>query len=521
MTFKRRRFQFNITARYVPLTSNLPHFTSIYHDWPPKNLRKKIPNLIQTATIEKSQPENTLTAIDAAHTLMGPPIHIQSGDQFELILLNKLETSGISLHWHGFEMKNSLEYDGVVGLTQNPVSPFGQFVYNFTIDESPGTYWYHTHSGAFGADLYNAVKGPLIVHSNSDESRKVVDKLNQIQQSISSTTQPSISANEMIKPLAYKKERILFFSDGFLMSESLAYMNVMGGLNSPPSKDENGWLVGTHPWEFGTCNGKLREIVHVRPGNTYKFRLICASSMYAFRIRIHNFPMTIVAVDSSPVLPYVVDQIVIHAAERFDVEVTIPYDVAVGETFWIKADTLESKLQGYQNGIRAILNVVNSTSSMFINITDSKIPDPKDDIRIKEEVEQLTTMNCYNNSTKNTEQSRYKLLCIPITDLKPNISSYASPLSEETEVHTVDFHFQPPPQFSHFVRIDNVQWIQHVNPIKSMLQSDFDPNLDMHEHTAMLNIKDYSTSVIIWRNKSTMDHPIHLHGYKSKSIHVK
>jgi hypothetical protein len=40
--------------------------------------------------------------------------------------------------------------------------------------------------------------------------------------------------------------------------------------------------------------------------------------------------------------------VIVHAAERFDVEISIPADLTVGERFWIRADTLESTLQGYQ-----------------------------------------------------------------------------------------------------------------------------------------------------------------------------
>jgi FtsP/CotA-like multicopper oxidase with cupredoxin domain len=57
--------------------------------------------------------------------------------------------------------------------------------------------------------------------------------------------------------------------------------------------------------------------------------------------------MTIVAADSEPVVPYEVDEVILHSAERFDVEIDIPLDMA-NTTVWIRADTLESIEQGYQ-----------------------------------------------------------------------------------------------------------------------------------------------------------------------------
>ena len=53
--------------------------------------------------------------------------------------------------------------DGAAGVSQCPIAPGGQFVYNFTIPlDQSGTFWYHAHSGLSRADgLY----GGLVVHS--------------------------------------------------------------------------------------------------------------------------------------------------------------------------------------------------------------------------------------------------------------------------------------------------------------------------------------------------------------------
>ena len=323
---------FDIHATYAALTASLPNHTSIYHDWPRENLRTHLPEYARIATM--------IDAFDStndplSNRLMGKPIHVVQGDRLEVSLVNGLPTTGLSLHFHGFEMRDALEYDGVVGITQCAVSPNNAFLYNFTVDEVPGTYWYHTHSGHLGIDSYNAIKGPLIVHSQGTLSSALLGDMND-------------SAIPYYDPLSYGNERILFFSDGFLMSKSHLLLYQMGGLNPSVSKNDDGFTVGTFQYDFGTCNGKLREIIHVIPGETYKLRLLNGGSHFAFRIYIEGFPMTIVAADSEPVNPYEVDEVIVHAAERFDVEISIPADLTVGERFWIRADTLESTLQGYQ-----------------------------------------------------------------------------------------------------------------------------------------------------------------------------
>jgi FtsP/CotA-like multicopper oxidase with cupredoxin domain len=58
--------------------------------------------------------------------------------------------------------------DGAVGISQCPIAPAKQFVYNLTIPSSQsGTFWYHAHSGVSRADgLY----GGLVIHAPASKS---------------------------------------------------------------------------------------------------------------------------------------------------------------------------------------------------------------------------------------------------------------------------------------------------------------------------------------------------------------
>jgi hypothetical protein len=206
-----RHFDFDVRPAYAPFVKALSNITSIYHQWPPRNLRTDLPEYLQIASIHQPQQDEP--------TLMGPAVHVQQGDRLNVALRNSLMFSGLSIHWHGFEMKNGPEYDGVVGVTQCAVSPSEHFLYNFTVEETPGTYWYHTHSGALGIDAYDAVRGPLIVHPPGEQSKTLVDQLNE-------------ETAERGK-LAYANERILLFSDGILMSEAKHGIAQLGGLNAP------------------------------------------------------------------------------------------------------------------------------------------------------------------------------------------------------------------------------------------------------------------------------------------------
>ncbi|UPK99837.1 hypothetical protein LCI18_010772 [Fusarium solani-melongenae] len=96
----------------------------------------------------------------------GPTIEARSGDRLVLHIHNELETEGVSLHWHGLRMRNQNLMDGAVGITQCPIPPGRDYVYNFTIgDDEHGTFWWHSHSDVQRAD---GLWGGLIVHSPQD-----------------------------------------------------------------------------------------------------------------------------------------------------------------------------------------------------------------------------------------------------------------------------------------------------------------------------------------------------------------
>ena len=101
-------------------------------------------------------------------------------------------------------MMNSLEYDGVVGITQCAFAPQETMVYTFQVDETPGTYWYHTHSGALGINANNEIKAPPFVHPRSAKHEALVNLLN----SDIIAEQGSLDALNF-----YDNERLLFFSD--------------------------------------------------------------------------------------------------------------------------------------------------------------------------------------------------------------------------------------------------------------------------------------------------------------------
>lgn len=59
---------------------------------------------------------------------------------------NKIPDQDVSIHWHGIEQKGTPYMDGVPMVTQCPINYGGKYKYAF-IASSPGTFFYHAHSG--------------------------------------------------------------------------------------------------------------------------------------------------------------------------------------------------------------------------------------------------------------------------------------------------------------------------------------------------------------------------------------
>jgi FtsP/CotA-like multicopper oxidase with cupredoxin domain len=71
----------------------------------------------------------------------GPLIRVSQGAEIVVDFTNRIDLP-TSVHWHGVRVEN--RYDGVPGVTQDPVQPGGRFIYRVRFKDA-GIYWYHPH----------------------------------------------------------------------------------------------------------------------------------------------------------------------------------------------------------------------------------------------------------------------------------------------------------------------------------------------------------------------------------------
>ena len=275
-------------------------------------------------------------------TIKGPAIHVNNGAILWVNVTNGLKDGGLglSIHWHGLNMKGAQVFDGVVGLTQCPIARHKSFLYNWTINEQPGTYWYHTHDRKLFPDHQkDFIKGPLIVHENN-------------------ATIP----RTMHDSYRWDNEIIIFY---VTIDDSIS---------------------------LGFVNGEEHPLIQVENGE-YKFRIINGGGQHLF-FSIGSYRLTVVATDGYSVEPYETDGIQIGIAERYDLKVNFDISTAT-EDVCIRAQFAEKMEKGLfaTLRIRKDGSVPSNETKPDINQVCSGVP-PITDKKI---------LNCYNDTFECTD----------------------------------------------------------------------------------------------------------------------
>ena len=77
---------------------------------------------------------------------------------------------------------------------------------------------------------------------------------------------------------------------------------------------------------------------NITKGQTYRFRVIQAGTMYPLRVSVDNHDITVIAADGYDVKPKTVESVVINPGERFDF--LLEADQSIGN-YWIRTVSLQ------------------------------------------------------------------------------------------------------------------------------------------------------------------------------------
>jgi FtsP/CotA-like multicopper oxidase with cupredoxin domain len=239
------------------------------------------------ASIVGSAPQTDVWAYQGQ--VPGPEIRVQQGDRLRVVVDNRLPQE-TTVHWHGLRVPNAM--DGVPHVTQRPIAPSEQFVYEFDCLDA-GTFWYHPHARSF-EQVERGLAGALIVEERT--------------------------------PAAVDRDVVWMLDDWRLTPEAQL------------SEDFGSMMDASHAGRLGntvTINGRVPERFAVRAGERIRLRLINAANARIFGLEFTGHQPLIVALDGQPVEPHALPdgRIVLGPAQRADL--VLDCSGRPGDTFTI------------------------------------------------------------------------------------------------------------------------------------------------------------------------------------------
>ncbi|HEX6999625.1 MAG TPA: copper resistance system multicopper oxidase [Gammaproteobacteria bacterium] len=257
-------------------------------------------------------------AVTVNGTIPAPLIRLREGQTARIAVTNALPDEDTSIHWHGVLVP--FQMDGVPGVSFPGIRPGETFEYTFPVRHA-GTFWYHSHSGM---QEQLGHYGPIILDPAGAD------------------------------PVRYDREHVIVLSDWTFMQphklvgklkKEAGYFNyqrlTLAGLLGHRDLDLEERMPAAERWQWRRMRMDPTDIADVTaaaytylvnghapeenwtalftPGERVRLRLINASAMTIFNVRIPGLPLTVVNADGNDVRPVETDELQIAVAETYDV----------------------------------------------------------------------------------------------------------------------------------------------------------------------------------------------------------
>ena len=248
--------------------------------------------------------------------LPGPVLRWREGDTITIRVRNTLSVP-TSIHWHGIRAPSDM--DGVPGLSFRGIMPGETFTYRITLNQS-GTYWYHSHSGM---QEQTGLYGALVVEPHGGATPRA-DRDYVVMLSDWTDQDPEVIVSNLKQESDYynRGQRTLgrFFADAERrgLRHTIADRLAWSGMRMSPTDiaDVSG---ATYAYLLNGTAAGANWTGLFRPGERVRLRLINASAMTFFDVRIPGLTMSVVAADGNAVVPVPVDELRMGVAETYDV----------------------------------------------------------------------------------------------------------------------------------------------------------------------------------------------------------
>ena len=205
----------------------------------------------------------------------GPVLRVARGGRLARRFVNDLPQPS-TIHWHGVRLANAM--DGVPELTQAPVPPGGDFLYDFAAPDA-GTFWYHPHHRSW-EQMARGLYGALIVE-------------------------------EPLPPRVDRDEVLLL--DDWRLTEEARIHESFGAMRD--------WSHAGRVGNWTTVNGEGDFRLRVRQGERLRLRLVNTANARVFVLGLRGMEGFVVALDGQPLeapAPMPEGRITLAPAQRAD-----------------------------------------------------------------------------------------------------------------------------------------------------------------------------------------------------------
>ncbi|WP_390901664.1 copper resistance system multicopper oxidase [Sphingomonas paucimobilis] len=278
--------------------------------------------------VELQGPEITLTvgrqhmmidgkpyhAIGINGSAPAPLIRLREGQRARITVVNTLDEE-TSIHWHGLLLP--FQMDGVPGISFPGIPAGGRFTYEFPVVQA-GTYWYHSHSGL---QEQEGLYGPIVIDpAGADPVAADIEHV------------VMLSDHSALHPHAIFRRMKL--QGGYFNYQKQTIGGLLAGRDQPLKERLRWGAMRMDPSDVSDVTGSTYcYLVNGRgPGDNWtglfatgqrvRLRIVNASAMTIFNLRIPGLAMTVVQADGQNVRPVTVDELQIAVAETYDVIVT-------------------------------------------------------------------------------------------------------------------------------------------------------------------------------------------------------
>lgn len=234
----------------------------------------------------------------------GPEIRVNTGDKVRVIFKNKTDLNH-TIHWHGMHVPWRM--DGVPYVTQMPVMPGQEFVYEFTAAPY-GTHFYHCHWGTV-LHMQAGMYGSIIMEERDDPIQRKfpyereytlvysAHDINFLRQELNAMLERMKERTFLMKNGRFDKERFALFDslEEFEEAVSRGYRPpYVVSRRAPSELPQANWF---------TVNGRsypYTPSLYIKEGESIRVRLINAGNEEHY-LHLHGHDFWLVCDDGLPV----------------------------------------------------------------------------------------------------------------------------------------------------------------------------------------------------------------------------